>query len=57
MDWNSELISIKGIGEKTKELLIKTFKSVKRIKETDYQEIENLIGKAKANILINGLKK
>lgn len=53
----SELDSIKGIGEKTKELLIKTFKSVKRIKEADYQEIENLIGKAKANILINGLKK
>ena len=53
----SELDSIKGIGIKTKELLIKTFKSVKRIKEADYQEITNLIGKSKADILINGLKK
>ena len=53
----SELDSIKGIGIKTKELLIKTFKSVKRVKETDYQEIANLIGRSKADILINGLKK
>ena len=53
----SELDSIKGIGIKTKELLIKTFKSIKRIKEADYQEIANLIGKSKADILINGLKK
>ena len=53
----SELDSIKGIGIKTKELLIKTFKSVKRIKEADYQEIANLIGRSKADILINGLKK
>ena len=53
----SELDSIKGIGIKTKELLIKTFKSVKRIKEADYQEIVNLIGRSKADILINGLKK
>ena len=53
----SELDSIKGIGAKTKELLIKTFKSVKRIKETDYQEIAALIGKSKAEILIKGLKK
>ena len=53
----SELDSIKGIGIKTKELLIKTFKSAKRIKEADYQEIANLIGRSKADILINGLKK
>lgn len=53
----SELDSIKGIGAKTKELLIKTFKSVKRIKEADYQDIANLIGKSKAEILIRGLKK
>ena len=53
----SELDSIKGIGAKTKELLIKTFKSVKRIKEADYQDIANLIGKSKAEILIRGLNK
>ncbi len=52
----SELDNIKGIGVKTKELLIKTFKSVKRIKEADYQEIVNLIGKSKADILKKGLK-
>ena len=54
---SSELDNIKGIGEKTKSLLIKTFKSVKRIKEVDFQEITNLIGKAKAELVIKNLKK
>lgn len=53
----SELDPIKGIGAKTKELLIRHFKSVKRIKEADYQEIETLIGKSKAALLVSGLKK
>jgi excinuclease ABC subunit C len=54
---SSELDNIKGIGEKTKLLLIRTFKSIKRIKEADFQEIANLIGKAKAELVINSLKK
>ena len=44
----SELADIKGIGEKTAALLIKTFKSVKRIKEADLQSLSEVIGQAKA---------
>lgn len=44
----SELADIKGIGEKTAALLIKTFKSVKRIKEADLQSLSDVIGQAKA---------
>lgn len=44
----SELAEIKGIGEKTAALLIKTFKSVKRIKEADLQSLSDVIGQAKA---------
>ena len=53
----SELDSIKGIGEKTKNLLLKQFKSVKRIKEAPIEEIEKIIGSAKAEIIKNNLKK
>jgi len=52
----SELDSIKGIGEKTKEILLRKFKSVKRIKEVSAKDLTDLIGEAKAMILINGLK-
>lgn len=48
---------IKGIGEKTKETLLKKYKSVKRIKEAPMDELIELIGESKAGILINGLKK
>ena len=47
----SELDNIKGIGEKTKSDLLKTFKSVKRIKEADFAELENSIGKNRASII------
>jgi excinuclease ABC subunit C len=53
----SELDSIRGIGEKTKQLLLKKYKSVKRIREASPNEIEKLIGKNKAGILMSGLKK
>ena len=52
----SELDSIKGIGEKSKQLLLKQFKSVKRIKEASIEELVAVIGKAKAEIIFNGLK-
>lgn len=48
---HSELDEIKGIGPKTKELLIKKFKSVKNIQGADYQDIINIIGPSKANII------
>lgn len=52
----SELDSIKGIGEKSKRALLQHFKSVKRIKLADTEEIGSIIGKTKAQIVINHLK-
>ena len=52
----SELDSIKGIGEKSKQLLLQHFKSVKRIKEASIEELAATVGKAKAEIIFNGLK-
>ena len=53
----SELDDIKGIGPKTKETLLKTFKTVKRIREANLDEIEKAIGKSKAEIVKNVLSK
>ena len=50
---HSELDDIKGIGPRTKELLLKHFKSTKRIKEADIQEITKLIGDSKAKLIKN----
>lgn len=44
-------LDIKGIGPKTKEILLKKFKSVKRIKELTIEEISDEIGISKANIV------
>ena len=51
----SELDAIKGIGEKTKEALLKKYKSVKRIREAPPAELEELIGKKKATLVVEGL--
>ncbi len=48
----SELDNIDGIGEKTKEVLLKHFKSVKRIREARLEEIEPLIGNHRAKKVI-----
>jgi excinuclease ABC subunit C len=42
----SEITLIPGIGEKTAEKLLKHFKSVKKLKEADTEEIEAIVGKA-----------
>lgn len=47
----SELDQIKGIGEKTKTLLLKEFKSVKRIREASAEQLEKTVGKAKAQLI------
>lgn len=47
----SELDSIKGIGDATKKSLLKQFKSVEQIKKANIEELENVIGKAKAAII------
>ena len=48
---HSELDDIRGIGPKTKELLIKELKSIKRIKTTDLQTLTKIIGSSKGKIL------
>ncbi len=45
---DSELENIEGIGEKTAELLLKNFKSVKRIKEATIESLAESIGMSKA---------
>ena len=47
----SELDSIKGIGEKTRDGLLKTLKSVKRISEAELTQLAEVIGPAKAKIV------
>lgn len=53
----SELDHIKGIGEKTKMLLLQHYKSVKRIKESDMSDLRRLIGNAKAKLLLEEFHK
>lgn len=45
---HSELENIPGVGTKTMELLLSKLKSVKRIKETSQETLEEMIGKSKA---------
>lgn len=54
---SSELLQIKGIGEKTATQLLKKFKSVKRIKEATKEEISEQVGAAKAEIIYKALQK
>lgn len=49
----SELDGIKGIGGKTREMLLKELKTVKKIKAADIQTLSNIIGNAKATIIYN----
>lgn len=47
----SEFDSIKGIGPKTKEILLKNFESIEKIKNTTAGDLEKLIGRNKTEIL------
>ena len=49
----SELDSIKGIGDTIASKLMKHFKSVKRIKEAQLTDIQDVIGKAKGALVYN----
>jgi excinuclease ABC subunit C len=48
----SDLDQIKGIGPKTKEILLKHFGSVEKIKKSSREELENIIGSAKTDVLL-----
>lgn len=47
---HSELDDIRGIGPKTKELLIKKLKTVKQIKQADLQTLTSVLGESKGTI-------
>ena len=49
---HSELDDIKGIGPKAKEALLSKFKSVKKIKETSQEQLSEVLGPHKAEILV-----
>lgn len=51
----SALDSITGVGEKTKQLLLRHFKSVKRIKEASEEQLAQVVGPAKAKLVFNAL--
>ena len=48
---HSELDDIKGIGPKAKEVLLSKFKSVKKIKEASQEQLSEVLGPHKAEIL------
>ncbi len=52
----SNLDEIKGIGPKTKELLLRQFGSADKIRETSLSDLENLVGTSKAQILVDFFK-
>ncbi len=50
---HSELDDIQGIGPKTRDSLLKTFKSIKRLKEASLEAVTEAIGKNKGGIVYN----
>lgn len=51
----SELDTIKGVGEKTKTALLREFKSVKRIREANLEDLVKVVGEAKAKLIKESL--
>lgn len=52
----SELDNIKGIGTKTKNILLKKFKTINNIKKANEYELISLLGKNRAQLIINYFK-
>lgn len=50
---DSELFSIKGVGEKTAKKLLQEFKSVKNVKKQSLESLKNCIGESKSKIVFN----
>ena len=53
---NSQFLKIKGVGEKTIQLLFKNLKSVKGIREAALDDLVKLIGKSKAFAVLSYIK-
>ena len=52
---HSELDDIKGIGPKTKEALLKAFKTVRKIREASKEDIAKITGQQKAELIAKAL--
>ena len=50
---HSQLDDIKGIGPKTRDALLRNFKSVKRIREATSEALAEVVGSSKATLIIN----
>jgi excinuclease ABC subunit C len=55
--FKNDLESIEGIGEKTATQLLQHFKSVKKIKQTNFEGIAAVVGKSKAKLILDHLQK
>ena len=55
--FKNELEDIKGIGKQTADLLLKEFRSVKKIKEASDIDIEKIVGKSKLKMIREQLNK
>lgn len=54
--FKTELDDIKGLGKETITKLLQAFKSIKKIKEASLEELEQVVGKSKAQLLQSGLE-
>jgi excinuclease ABC subunit C len=52
----SELTDIKGIGKLIAKKLLETFGSLEGIKKSNFEELEKIVGKKKAELLTNHFK-
>jgi excinuclease ABC subunit C len=48
----TELDELKGVGKQTSAKLLKHFKSIKKIKEADFEQLEKVVGKSKASLIL-----
>lgn len=55
--FKNELEEINGIGKATADMLLKKFKSVKKVKEASLEQLEDLIGRNKSKLVITHFKK
>lgn len=53
---HSQLDDIKGVGPQTRNILLKHFKSLKRIREASRDDLAAVVGNKKADIIFNALK-
>jgi len=55
--FKNELEGIQGVGKNTADLLLKKFKSVKKVRETSLDELQELLGRAKAKTVFEYFRK